>query len=266
MTYMNVTWSDRRFRYLALLIASGWLAGCGTVELTMSERVWGPDYQPGNIHRLPTGVPEQVRRVAVLPLVADSRSAQAEAGAEAMQSVLVSELTRSGAFEIVTVSADELTHATGRGQWTAEGKLPPAFLQHLRERHACEAVLFSRLTQYRAYPPLAVGWSFKLVECPAKASETPRILWAADEVFDAGNPAVVNSARRHYLAQLKSPGPLADSQTAVTSPRRFAQYTLHALALTIPPRAISPQVPPPVADVPSETKPKVPAPGAGGSE
>lgn len=263
---MSLIWTDRRVGCALLLAASGWLAGCETMDCKLPERVSGPDYQPGNIHRLPAGVPEAVRRVAVLPLVADARGAQAEAGVEAMQSVLVAELTRAGAFEIVGVSVEELTHATGRGRWRAEEPLPAALLQQLRARHGCEAVLFSRLTQYRAYPPLALGWSFKLVECPPKAGAVPRILWAADEVFDAGNPAVVNSARRHYLAQLQSPGPLADSQTAVTSPRRFAQYTLHALALTFPPRTFSPQVPPAAADVPGETKPKDPAPGAGGSE
>ncbi len=266
MTCMSATWNDQRACPAVLLAASCWLAGCGTVELKLSERIKGPDYQPANIHRLPDGVPAQVRRVAVLPLVADSRGAQAVAGAEVMQSVLLGELTRAGTFEIVAVNAEDLIHATGRGQWRAEEQIPASLLHHMRENLGCEAVLFSRLTQYRAYPPLAVGWSFKLVECPAKTGTTPRILWAADEVFDAGNPAVVNSARRHYLAQLQSPGPLAESQTAVTSPRRFAQYTLHALSLTIPARAISPQVPPPAADVPSETKPNNPAPGAGGSE
>lgn len=263
---MKAIWPDRRFSYLAVLAACAWLAGCESMDFNLRERIRKPDYQPANIHRLPSGVPEEVRRVAVLPLVVDARGAQATAGGEALQSVLVGELTRAGAFEILAVSAEDLSHATGRGQWTAEEPLPAGFLQRLRAKQGCEAVLFCRLTQYRAYPPLAVGWSLKLVECPASAGAAPRILWAADEVFDAGNPAVANSARRHYLAQVQSLGPLADSQLAVTSPRRFAQYTLHALALTLPPRVISPQVPPAAADVPVEAKPNRPAPGAGGSE
>ncbi|KAF0171177.1 MAG: hypothetical protein FD161_4391 [Limisphaerales bacterium] len=262
---MNRIWNNF-FRTGGVLATAGLLAGCETVDFSRPERVSGPDYEPANVHRLPAGVPEKIRRVAVLPLVSDARGAQAEAGAETMQSVLVTELVRSGAFEILAVSADDLSHATGRGQWTAEEKLPAAFFQKLREQHGCDAVLFSRLTQYRAYPPLAVGWSFKLVECPAKPAGTPRILWAADEVFDAGNPTVVNSARRYYLGQLKVTGPLADSQAMLHTPRRFAQYTLHALALTLPPREFAPQVPPPPADGPSEMKPKQPAPGAGGSE
>ncbi len=262
---MNRIWNNL-LRAGTLLGAAALFAGCETMDFTSRERVSGPDYQPANVHRLPAGVPEKIRRVAVLPLVSDARGAQAEAGVETMQTVLVTELVRSGAFEIVAVSADELNHLTGRSQWTAEQKLPPALLQRLREQHGCDAVLFSRLTQYRAYPPLAVGWSFKLVECPAKPVEPARILWAADEVFDAGNATVVNSARRYYLSELKVTGPLADSLAMLHTPRRFAQYTLHALALTIPPREITPQVIPPPADVPSETKPKVPAPGAGGSE
>ncbi len=262
---MNIIWNNL-FRTGVMLTAVGLLAGCETMDFSSRERVSGPDYQPVNVHRLPAGVPEKIRRVAVLPLVSDARGAQADAGVETMQTVLNTELVRSGAFEIVAVSADDLDHATGRRQWTAEEKLPAAFLQRLREQQGCDAVLFSRLTQYRAYPPLAVGWSFKLVECPTKPLEAARILWAADEIFDAGNPTVVNSARRYYLSELKVTGPLADSQVMLHTPRRFAQYTLHALALTIPPREITPQVIPPPADIPSETKPKSPAPGAGGSE
>lgn len=262
---MNRLWTNG-LRALVAGAGLAGLAGCGTVDYVTRERVRGPDYQPANVHALPTGVPEKIRRVAVLPLVAESRGGQAEAGAEVMQGVLISELVRSGAFEVFAVSADDLRHATGRGQWTAEEKLPPAMLQRLRDQHGCDAVLFSRLTQYRAYPPLAVGWSFKLVECPAKAAEPPRILWAADEVFDAGNPAVVNSARRYYLGQLKVAGPLSDSQAILHTPRRFAQYTLHALSLTLPAREIPAQVPPPPADVPGESKPNEPAPDAGGSD
>lgn len=262
---MNKIWNELS-RLGGLFVIGGLLAGCETMDFKRPERVSGPDYEPANVHRPPAGMPEQIRRVAVLPLVSDARGAQAEAGTEIMQSVLVTEMVRAGAFEIVAVSADDLNHATGRSQWTAEEKLPAAFLQRLRDQHGCDAVLFSRLTQYRAYPPLAVGWSFKLVECPLKPAGPPRILWAADEVFDAGNPAVVNSARRYYLSELKVSGPLADSQAMLHTPRRFAQYTLHALALTLPPREFAPQVIPPPADIPSETKPKNPAPGAGGSE
>lgn len=268
---MTKIWSKRRLWTGWSLAVCALLTGCESLDqarqqVTGREHVRGPEYQVANTHRLPAGLPAQLRRVALLPLVSATRGAQAEAGAEAMQAVLVAELGRQGAFEVFVLTAEDMRHATGRGLWTAEEKLPPAFLSRLRAQHACDAVLFSRLTQYRAYPPLAVGWSFKLVECPPKPGGEPRILWAADEVFDAGNPAVSNSARRHYLAHLNSPGVLADSHTVLNSPRRFAQYTLHALALTIPPREFSPQVPPQPADTPSEKKPVNPAPGAGGSE
>jgi hypothetical protein len=225
------------------------LTGCEAVRSLNPEHVRGPDYQPANVHQAPTGLPLKLRRVAVLPLLADAAGAQADAGIETMQAVLLSELKRAGVFEIVAVNADDLRHATGRGSFTAEEKLPPTLLQKLRERHACEAVLFARLTHLRPYPPLAIGWSFKLVEC-AKPGEAPRIFWAAEEIFDAGNPTVVNAARRYYQAALKVPGPLADSTAVLQSPRQFAQYTLHALALTLPARELPPQVSAPPADPP----------------
>jgi len=63
-----------------------------------------------------------------------------------------------------------------------------------------------------------------------------RILWSADEVFDAGDVGVANAARAYYSQHLRNEAPLSDSSTVLGSPSRFGQYTLNALFATLPGR------------------------------
>jgi hypothetical protein len=172
-----------------------------------------------------------MRRLAVMPLTAPSQDAQAETGAATLQPVLIAELGKTKAFEIVSVSPEQLQQWTGRASWTAEEKLPPDLLKRLQETLSCDAVLFCRLTQYRPYRPVAIGWRLKLV-----AAKDADILWSVDEVFDGGEPAVVNAARRYAQEHFQQPPPLADSSSILNSPRRFGQYTLSAVLATLPGR------------------------------
>ena len=68
-----------------------------------------------------------------------------------------------------------------------------------------------------------------------KTTTKPETLWAADEVFDAGDPSVSNAARRFQRNQQMSE-PHADSHTVLVSPRMFGQYALASLLATIPGR------------------------------
>jgi hypothetical protein len=91
--------------------------------------------------------------------------------------------------------------------------------------------LFCELTEFRAYPPLAVGWRLKLVDVRQR-----KTLWAGDEHFDAGNPAVLSGAR---LYQHHGQVVLDDDSggwLAMNSPRWFGEYSIGSLLGTLPAR------------------------------
>src|SRR6185295_5883563 len=94
-----------------------------------------------------------------------------------------------------------------------------------------DGVLICRLTRYRAYEPLAIGWRVKLMD-----TDEPRIIWSVDEVFDSGEPAVVNAARRFAQAHPEAAA-VNDSHGILRSPRRFAQYTASEVFRTLPGRS-----------------------------
>jgi hypothetical protein len=167
----------------------------------------------------------------VLPVTVAEPDLTAEIGRDDLEPVLYTELRRANAFESVVVSREQLRDLTGRTEWTATDELPRGFLERLRAATACDAVMFCRLVHYKPYTPVAVGWDIKLVD-----NTRTQILWAADEVFDAGDEATARAARRYYAEHFQTPSPLLDSWSILESPRRFAQYAASTVFATLPAR------------------------------
>ncbi len=216
-------------RYGTLTVLGVLLAGCAAI--TDPDHVSGPSYQPSNVHLRQVTLPSELRRVAVLPMTAASGDSELEAGREALEPIFWAELARGKRFELQAVSRSQLQLWSGKAAWTAEEKLPASLLARIKEELACDAMVFSQITSYRAYPPMAVGWRLKLID----GSQDP-ILWAVDEYFDAGVPAVANAARRFQQQEGRNQSPMNDSTSILTSPRRFGQYSLTALLGTLPTR------------------------------
>lgn len=231
----------------AALLAPFWLAGCAslhgganTPQLTAAVQDYGPGYKPANVYRLASSLPARIRRVAVLPLTTSSGSSLLQDGTETLEPVLYAELEKCRRFEVVQVTGEQMHRLTGQSGWRTDEALPADFFTRVREATGCDAVLFSQLTRYQPYQPLATGWKFRLVETPnddSLAEGFPgRTLWSADELLDSGDPAVANSAREYYMQHLRNAGPAPDATTILSSPTRFGQYTLSTLLNTLPER------------------------------
>jgi hypothetical protein len=218
-------------RYFSLLLLLTALSTGGCKSLRLSDPVIGPGYQPGNVYHAFSQLPVSLRRVAVLPTTCDAKPTELEHGRAVLETIIAEELGKTKKFELVTVAPETLRAWTGQAAWRAEEKLPSDFLKLLRDRLDCDGVLFSRVTQYRAYPPLCVGLSLKLAEI-----ETAELVWAADEIFDASEPGVVNGARRYQLTREQLPTPLADSRSILNSPSGFGRYAVSGIFATLPAR------------------------------
>jgi hypothetical protein len=106
------------------------------------------------------------------------------------------------------------------------------------------------LTLYRAYAPQAVGWRMKLVD-----GRTHQILWAADETFDAAQPAVAKEAHQSLPTKVKSLFDWSESKESWLmdhSPRQFGQYTAARAVATLPQPPEKVKVSPTTADVSRE--------------
>lgn len=223
--------SARKFpaplRLLGLLLAVGFPAG-GTAR-ARDLGLFPVEYKPDNIFAVSSFLPLELQRVAVLPLACDESKSDLLQGCEALTPVLLGELNKTKKFEVVPVNAGKLRKSSGKSGWTGTEVLPADFFESLRRTYGCDAVLFSQLTVFRAYAPLAVGWRFKLVD-----ARTKQTLWCADEVFDAGLTSVSRGSSHYHLHWFADSQP--DDWLQKNSPRQFGQYAAAKLFATLPDR------------------------------
>lgn len=204
------------------------------------ELVLGPAYKPTNVYAAGEPLPYGFRRVALLPL--HCAPGVGEGGQATLEPVLQEELRRTKRFELVIISPQELKRITGAQSLAPQGALPGELLPAIQEKFGCDGVFLPELTEYRAYPPLAAGWNLKLVDTRSR-----QVMWAADEVFDAGQSTVANGARRFQMARPGLDSALSDSHSVLLSPTAFGHYSVECLCRALPAEAPA-QVFAPLAD------------------
>jgi hypothetical protein len=156
----------------------------------------------------------------------------------AFDTVFAGELLKQNRFEVVTVSRAEFLHRFGAEALVSTAALPHDLMPWLQREFEPDAVLFIDLTTFRAYHPLAMGVRAKLA-----SMDGSRLIWSFDNVFSAADPAVANSARRHFLESDRGGVPADMSFSVLQSPSQFAAYVAATTFATLPPVYVAP--PPP---------------------
>ena len=212
---------------LPLLLALAGCAGLSAVALDPARN--GPLFTPEN-HAGVARLPADVRRVVLLPLAA-ADGVEAET-ADSLDAIFVAALERTNRFEVVALSRAECDRVLGARQFVSTGALPNNFMEQIRDHYAADGVMFVDVTVARTMRPLAVGVRAKL----ATTAKEVQLIWTFDNVFSAGEPAVLNSARRYFIANDDSGLPMDRSEIVLQSPSRYAAYVAQATFATLPPR------------------------------
>ncbi len=214
----------RRYVLGAALIA---LSGCMHPPAHDSART-GPFRSPGNV-AAETQLPQTMRRVVLLPIAGGSVAD--EESASALTPVFAAELQKQNRFEVVTLTREDLLRRFRRSEVLSTSALPHDFLAKLRRDLAVDGVMFVDLTAYQPYRPLTIGVRAKL----ATADEEVRLVWTFDNVFAASDPAIANSARRHFIDSDRGGVPADLTPGVLHSPTKFGQYVAAQAFATLPP-------------------------------
>jgi len=217
--------TPRWFPPVVAVACAALLGGCADVAFVDPLRQ-GPFFAPTN----QAGEPSLggLRRVVVLPVYCGAL-APAETAA-AFDPVFVAALQHENRFEVVTLPREECLRKFRAAEFSSAEALPHGFLGALREEFAADGVLFVDLTVFSAYRPLAIGLRGKLASI-----DGARLVWTFDNVFSADDPAVANSARRHFRSSDRGGVPADLGQGVLQSPARFASYAAAAMFATLPP-------------------------------
>jgi hypothetical protein len=239
---MNIFRNNRGLALNCILFASLFLT---------SNMGWADDADKSlNVFVSSSNLPPDLKRVLVLPLVCGQSAGDVSGGCQILGPVLCAALVKTGKFEVVAADPETVRSCTGQLGWTGEETLPADFFDSLKRVYGCDAVLFCELTAFRSDAPLAIGWRLKLTDTKAG-----NILWAADDIFDAGNKSVAKEAEQFEKAQqphhnvfynaysfamwcVDTPtrSALDDQWDILHSPRYFGEYSAEKLVKTLPTR------------------------------
>lgn len=212
---------------IPLLLGLAFTGGCATGPSALDPARLGPFFQPTNIAR-DDRLPAEMRRVVLLPVHAGTLAPIESANA--IDDALLNALQRQLRFEVVVLSRDDCRRLFGAAEFSSAGPLPHGFLAKIAEQYGADGVVFTDLTAFRPFRPLALGIRAKLA-----TTADIRLVWAFDEIFAADDSAVANSVR-HYHMKGDRHTPFDLSSTALISPSRYAAYVADAVFSTLPPR------------------------------
>lgn len=220
----------RLFRPGLAVVALLALGGCNT-PTNQSELADALDPKPGHVpanYRGDARLPADLHRVAVLPVHGGKLAG--EESVQALDAVVLAALQQQMRFEVVVVSREDCSRLFGAAAFSSVGALPHGFLEKIADRYAVEAVLFTDLTVYHAYPPLALGFRAKLA-----GTRDVRMIWAFDEVFSAEDPRMRQSIR--HRSRIATASALVDPVPGVLqSPARFGAVAAEIMFSTLPVR------------------------------
>ena len=204
-----------------LALAALFLTGCASFREKVGAKVAGkPPTPPHAPNFFLPPLPDRsvpMRRVAMLPLAGGRFSAETLRDVTA---AFQSELSRKTLFEVVPVSGADLEAICGQRQLCSVEHIPSEVLRALQDRFGAEGVLFTDITHFSPYRPVAIGVRAKLVDAGSGA-----IAWACDVVLDSGQPAVAETARKFQRKFSDPHRALADDGGSVLiSPARFAKF------------------------------------------
>ncbi|HEY1171412.1 MAG TPA: hypothetical protein VGH19_08600 [Verrucomicrobiae bacterium] len=175
------------------------------------------------------------KRVVLLPLTFAAGYPDEGWARTKLEPLVREKWQRMERFEVVTVSGDQLKRWTGKPEWLSEERLPPRLLERLESETGCDAVIFTHVLGFTAYPPLSLGWKMRMVTI-AEA----KTLWAVESWFDGKPERKIGSLFKNIS--------LFDALEASgwkerNSPELLARNSLDKALLTLPyPQLILPKV------------------------
>jgi hypothetical protein len=161
-----------------------------------------------------------MRRVAVLPIDFDQ---EPETIPNELDLVFHAELAKTSAFEIIPISREELRAHFGIPQLSSVQIVPGDLLARLVQDYGVDGVLFTDVTHYFPYRPIAIGVRCKLVDARTGAER-----WVFDHLFDSGTAPVAGAAKQFSADQESELSPIPNDGTGILdSPSQFGKYVAH---------------------------------------
>lgn len=202
-------------------------SGCTQRSLRNEFGMFREKFDVTNVYSTEASKLNKVARVGIMPIT--SRASVWQGTLDAICESFCSELFKQLKFEAIKISNDELLALFGKTNFVANDIFPNHFFSSIKQSSDVDAVLFIDITHYEPYKPVAIG-----VKCKLISTESAKILWAVDELFDSGIPSV-QTGISEYVAKNKCENTFFSfDDTFVYSPLKFSYYVAHEIFNKLP--------------------------------
>ena len=224
---MNLQFSPiRGLSSTAALLSIIFITGCASVHRVNSEydMTFGKKRVTSNVYQT-ASIQGDLNRVALLPFYKGNYD---HLSFDQLEENFRLELIDKRLFEVVTIGPETMKEMFPDARYSSVEYLPADLLTKLNARYDIDGLMLVDVSYFNAYQPVGLGVRAKLLN-----GNTGELIWAADEVFDASDPRVSNSARKFYKTESIIQYPLHNTQTALHSPNRFSKYVAHSIFSSI---------------------------------
>ena len=190
-----------------------------------AQKILSPSYYPKNFKRINTTA-IVFKRVLVLPVSYDEKGHDF---LDELDLVVFQFFKRSGIAETIRIPRSLLLSKFGFESISHYQALPHDFLSSLKTEYQGDAILFTHLSSYDPYKPIAIGLNARLVSV-----DDMKNIWAFDESFDSGQLGVKMGAIRHQESNGGQSYPVYNGNSVLQSPHRFAKYAIYTMFRTLP--------------------------------
>lgn len=101
-------------------------------------------------------------------------------------------------------------------------------MQSIRKSLKCDGILIGSITEFRAYPHMAIGLRLKLMDL-----KNGQLLWALEQIWDITDKDTESRIRKYYKSEKSSSTAMQHEHLASMSPLEFIKFVCYEAAETL---------------------------------
>ena len=202
-------------------------SGCTQRTFNNKFGVFHDKFDVTNVYDSTSESAKKINRVGIMPITTSANVGKSTL--DFIYEAFNSEILKQLKFESIKISQNDLIALFGHSSFSSSDPLPKNFFEVLKDVSDVDAVLFVDITHYEPYKPVALG-----VKCRMVDTDSAAILWAIDELFDAGMPSV-QAGISEYIAKNKYDNTFFSfDDSFVYSPLKFSYYVANKVFGKLP--------------------------------
>lgn len=196
------------------------LCGCAALKKPASVVLTGPSQSVSNVFVSPSIRSGAVKRAVMIDFANRTHTMGIN---DSVTESLAQKLIEASYFQVVR---QPLTKEIEESY--SKARFKKSLLERIQKETNADAVIMGEVTAFHAYRPIRLGIRLKMLDL-----KEGKVLWAVDELFDAGFKNISHFAQKYYASTQNTESPLTTWESILISPALFTGFMCHEIVRTI---------------------------------